>query len=132
MAFTPQQQAVWDTVHRMNSLWTTERDCAGLAEYFHREMVAIVPLTRERLTGRAACLAGWESFVNIAQIHDWREIDPMVQLYADDTCAVVTYYYEMDVTMNGMRLSLAGRDMMTLVKEDGRWWLVADQFSANP
>jgi hypothetical protein len=27
---------------------------------------------------------------------------------------------------------MGGRDMLVLVREDGRWWVVADQFSPYP
>ena len=126
------QSEVWQTVQEMNRVWTVDCDCSKLMDYFHEDMVAIVPLERERLIGREACIAGWDGFVKAAQIHSWEEVDPIVQVYAEGNCAVVTYHHDMWVTMCGERMHLEGRDMMTLVKENGRWWLVADQFSANP
>jgi hypothetical protein len=124
---------VWQFIRAMNRTWTEERNCEKLADYFHPHMVAIVPTTKERLVGRDLCIAGWKSFVDAAVIHRWDELDPLIQLYNDNQTAVVTYYYDMDVDMFGQQhLILKGRDMYTLVKEDGHWWVVADQFSGFP
>lgn len=126
------EQEIWSWVQEMNRVWTVDGDCARLADYFHQDMVAITPVARERAEGRDACIRGWDGFVRTASIHRWEETDPKVQVYADGICAVVTYYYDMSVTIGGSTMDLSGRDMMTLVLEDGRWWLVADQFSGKP
>ena len=34
--------------------------------------------------------------------------------------------------MGGHPIHMTGRDLMTFEKRDGRWWLVADTFSATP
>ena len=120
---------VWATVRALNDAWT-RADGSGLVAFFHERMVAIVPGSRERLVGRAACVASWKAFAAAAVIHEWKEIDPLVEVFGD--AAVVTYEYEASVTMGGRDLTLRGRDMMTLVREGGRWWLIADQFSALP
>ena len=112
---------VWQTLQAMNLAWTSGR-VGALADYFHPDMVAIVPTTTQRLDGRAACIVGW--------IHSWREIDPKVQIYGNT--AVVTYYYQISFDMGGKTHNLGGRDMLVFVKESGRWWVVADQFSGNP
>ena len=38
-------------------------------------------------------------------------------MHLDDTMAIVSYYYELDCTMFGSRMTLSGRDLFTLVKE---------------
>jgi hypothetical protein len=126
------EQIVLDFVHAMNRAWTVGHDAEQLRRYFHRDMVAIVPNAAERLIGQDACVAGWKSFMDSAVIHEWRELEPLAQLYADGRCAVVTYFYDMRCTMNGLDLNLKGRDMLTLIHENGQWWLVADQFSPFP
>ena len=125
----PAAREVWRTVRALNDAWT-RADGSRLPEYFHERMVAIVPGARERLAGRAACVASWRSFVASAAIHGWQEIDPRVEMYGD--AAVVTYEYRVEITRDGSDLTLRGRDMLTLVRENGRWWLVADQFSPLP
>jgi hypothetical protein len=125
----PIQQDVWNTVRAMNDAWT-KGDPDDLAGFFHANMVALTPMGRERVVGREACLAGWKGFCANAHIHRWEEIDPQVRVYGD--AAVVTYYYDLDCDMDGHTINLSGRDMFFLVKEAGKWWAVADQFSSFP
>ena len=77
--------------------------------------------------GKAACVAGWQNFVNTAKIHYWKELSPDVQVYGKT--AVATYYFDISFKMADQTVNMWGRDMMTLIKEDGRWQVVADQFS---
>ena len=123
---------VWKTVHELNQLWTSQNQTGRLKDYFHRDMVAISPASRERITGRDACVASWKSFADSAVIHEWKEIDPLIELFGDNQFAVVTYYYEMTCEMQGQTLNLSGRDMFALVKENGKWWVTSDQFSPYP
>lgn len=132
MDFTPQESEVWNTVQALNKVWTVDGDTSKLVNYFHETMVAITPVSNERVYGRDACIAGWKSFTDAATIHYWKELEPLVQIYQEGNCAVVTYYYDMSVDMGGMTMQLKGRDMMTFIKEEGKWWLVSDQFSSFP
>jgi ketosteroid isomerase-like protein len=127
MTFTDTEKTeVWSFVRALNDAWTKEKG-GRLREYFHPRMVAITPVDRFRRKGAAKCIEGWQGFAQATTIHSYREEDPDIEVF-DDT-AVVTYYYDMDVTMGPNRLKLSGRDMMIVKKEAGRWWLVADQFS---
>jgi len=40
---------VWKTVQELNQLWTSRNQHDQLANYFHRDMVAISPATRQRI-----------------------------------------------------------------------------------
>ena len=123
---------VWKTIRTLNRLWTVENKPDELKKYFHKNMVAITASDRNRLEGREACVASWKAFTQAVKIHCWKEIDPVVQLYGDGKLAVVTYYFDMSFDMGGQTIRLGGRDMFSLVYEDGQWWVVADQFSAYP
>jgi len=122
---------VWQTVQELNRAWT-EGDPDELKRYFHRDMVAITPTDRLRLVGGAACVAGWKGFTETAKVLRWEEREPLVQLYAGGKCAIVTYYFDMAFEVGGRHVEMGGRDMLTLVEEDGRFWAVADQFSPYP
>jgi hypothetical protein len=126
------KQDVWKAVQALNGLWTVEGRADDLADYFHQNMVAVTPTDRLRLEGGAACVAGWKAFSEAAKIHYWKEIDPKIDLFGDGAFAVVTYYFDMSFDMGGRTVTMGGRDMMSLVKEDGRWWVVGDQFSPYP
>lgn len=123
------EQEVWQTLRALNDAWTKGKS-EDLNNYFHKTMVAITPTDRERLEGREACFNGWSSFANAAKIHHWKEIEPRIQIYGN--AAVVTYYFDMSFDMGGRTINLGGRDMFVFVKEDGKWWAVADQFSPYP
>ncbi|MBF0170450.1 MAG: nuclear transport factor 2 family protein [Nitrospinae bacterium] len=125
----PVRQEVWETIRALNDAWTRGNP-DDLSLYFHPRMVAITATDQERLTGGAACIAGWKGFCDAATIHHWEEREPTIEIFGD--AAVVTYYYDMSFTMGGRTIALAGRDMFTLVREGGRWLAVADQFSPFP
>jgi ketosteroid isomerase-like protein len=123
------KQEIWETIRAINDAWT-KGNPDDLANYFHENMVAITPAEHERIVGRDACVAGWKGFAQAAKIHSWKEVSPLIERYGDT--AVVTYYYEMSCDLGGRTRNLAGRDMLVLVKEQGKWWAVADQFSPYP
>ena len=125
----PRQQEVWATLRALNDAWTQGRP-DELVEYFHPQMVAVTPVDRHRVTGGAACVAGWKGFAEKAHIHYWRELDPVVKVFGD--AAVVAYDFEMAFAMGGQEITMGGRDLFFFVREDGRWWAVADQYSPYP
>lgn len=129
ISFTdPIKREIWATVRAMNDAWT-KGNPDDLANYFHRDMVAITATDRKRLDGGAACVAGWKGFCNAARIHRWEEIDPVIHVYGN---SAVVAYFDMSFDMGGRTINLGGRDMFFFAKEDERWWAVADQFSPYP
>lgn len=126
------EQEVWKTVSDMNHAWAVDRNTEVLKDYFHHDMVAITPTDHDCIEGGDACFAAWKAFVDVTQVHYFREIDPKVRVFANGTSAVVTYYFDMSCEMAGEIIKTSGRDMFMLVKEDGRWQIVADQFSPYP
>jgi uncharacterized protein (TIGR02246 family) len=120
---------IWATVESLNRCWTTG-DPGELRNYFHEDMVALTPGDRAPLHGRDACVASWSAYAETTKIISWRTNAPSVQVY--DRAAVVTYLYDMVCERDGHQFCPSGRDLMVLVKEDGRWWLVADHFSPAP
>lgn len=125
----PTQREIWATLRALNDAWT-QGDPAQLVDYFHRDMIAITPVDRQRREGAAACIAGWQGFAESTRIHRWREIDPLIRVFGDS--AVVSYYYEIRFEVGGRVLEQDGRDLFFFVRENGRWWAVADQFSGYP
>ena len=125
----PQEQEIWQTVRAMNDAWTRGNP-DDLRHYFHPRMLAVTATDRLRRDGADDCIAGWKAFAEAADIHDWREIDPLIRIHGD--AAVVSYYYDLDCTIGGGRQRLQGRDLFFFVREGGRWLAVADQFSGYP
>jgi len=126
---TPIQQDIWRTVRAMNDAWT-QGNPDDLVNFFHPHMVAITATDRLRRLGQAECVAGWKGFAQAATIHHWTETEPLIQVYGES--AVVSYYFDMAFTMGGQRIEMGGRDLFFFVREQGRWWAVADQYSAYP
>ena len=125
----PAQRDVWATVRALNDAWTQGHP-DDLVEYFHPRMVAVTPVDRHRRDGGAACVAGWKGFAQAANIHYWKEIDPVVNVFGD--AAVVAYEFEMAFELGGQRVEMGGRDLFFFVRENGRWWAVGDQYSPYP
>jgi ketosteroid isomerase-like protein len=126
------ENEIWATVVALNRLWTVDGQPEKLVDYFAPEMVAITPTDRFRREGRDACVAGWTEFVRATRIRRWVEKNPLILVIGDGRSAVVAYDFHIDYEMGGHLVSMAGRDLMTFDKRDGRWWLVADTFSAMP
>jgi len=122
----------WEFVQALNRAWVVERNADALADFFHERIGAITASDHERRVGRAACVAGWKDFVEEATILRFEQREPLVHIFADGCCAVVSYYYDMAFEIGGQTIQAAGRDMFTLARENGRWWAVADHFSAYP
>jgi ketosteroid isomerase-like protein len=123
------EREVWETVEALNRCWTSG-DPAGLRDYFHEAMVAVTPADRLPLVGAGACVTAWSGYARTVRILSCQTRDPRVWIRGDT--AVVTYLYEMVCEQGGRRFEPAGRDMMVLIREGGRWWVVADQFSPYP
>ena len=119
-------------VQEMNRLWMETWDEEGFSRFIHPDAVAIAPTTPGRLEGREAYVAGWKGFVQAAKIHEWKESGHRVSFFCRGTCAVLSYFFTIRFSVNGQEVTMKGRDLFTLVKQHGRWLVVADQFSPEP
>jgi len=126
------QEQIWKMIQEMNRKWTTENNADELKNYFHKDMVTITPTDLKRIEGGENCVAGWKGFSENAKIHFWKESEPKVQVYGEGKFAIVTYYFDMSFDMNGQTINMKGRDMFSLINENGKWLVVADQFSQFP
>lgn len=125
----PIQQEIWATVRALNDAWTKGRP-EDLVNFFHPKMQAITPTDRFRRDGAEQCIAGWKGFADATRIRRWEEKDALIRVFGD--AAVVSYYYEIDFEMGDQHFELGGRDLFFFIRENGRWWAVADQFSSYP
>ncbi len=126
------QEQIWKMIQEMNRKWTVENKADELKNYFHESMVAITPTDLKRIEGRENCVAGWKKFTENVKIHFWKELDQKVQVYGEGKFAIVTYYYDMSFDMGGQTINTKGRDMFSLIYENGKWLVVANQFSQFP
>lgn len=126
------EDEVWQTVKELNHTWAVDGDVSALNNYFHENIVVIHPGDKYRLEGREECINSWREFIEEARVIYFKELEPDIKIYGDGKFAVVTYYYDMEMEIKGETVHSDGRDMFVLVKEDGKWWVVADQFSSFP
>lgn len=126
------QEQIWKMIQEMNRAWTAENNAGALKNYFHKDMVAITPTNQKRVEGGEKCVAGWKNFTENSKIHSWKESEPKIQVYGEGKFAIVTYYFDMSFDMAGQTINMKGRDMFSLVKENGKWLVVADQYSQFP
>jgi ketosteroid isomerase-like protein len=119
-------------IREMNRCWTEGWHEDKFRQHIHPDAVAIVPTTPGRLEGQDAYVAGWRGFAEAAVIHEWKETDYKVQIYAGGKCAVATYFFSITFTIGTEKQTMQGRDMFFLVKEGRKWLVTADQFSPEP
>ncbi len=125
-------QEIETMIREMNRCWTSGWHEEQFRNYIHPDAVAIVPATPGRLLGRDAYVAGWRSFAEASVIHEWKETDHRIQIYAGGKCAVATYFFSITFAMGPVKQTMRGRDMLFLVKEGRKWLVAADQFSPEP
>ena len=119
-------------VREMNRCWTSGWHEEQFRQYIHPDAVAIVPATPGRLEGQDAYVAGWRDFAQAAIIHEWKETDYKIQLYAGGKSAVVTYFFSITFAMSTAKQAVQGRDMLFLVRIGRKGLVAADQFSPEP
>jgi len=122
----------WATVRGINRAWAVTRNLDSLGALLHPEMVGVYPGESERYEGREAILASYRSFLDAATVVRFEELRPRVRVFGAGQVAVVTYFYDMVYEQGGRQIPTAGQDMYTLVREDGRWLAVAQQFQPLP
>ena len=126
------QMEIWETVLKINRLWTKENKAEELKNYFHKDMVVLNPVDRERIIGGDACVAAWKNFTDNTKNIKWEEKEPDIRVHGGGRFAVVTYYFDMSYEMNGKFIEMNGRDMFVMLKENDKWYAVADEFSPIP
>ncbi len=125
----PCKKELWDTLLQLNHAWV-HGNPDELVNFFHPGMLALTPVDRMLRIGQASCIEGWKNFAENCKIHYFREKDPVIEVYGH--AAVVAYYYHTSFELHGQTIESSGRDMFFFVKENGKWWAVADQFSDYP
>jgi hypothetical protein len=126
------ESELWGVIQTLNRAWTKEGKAEELKNFFHPNMIAITPTDRLCLVGGEVCVDSWKTFTDNSKIHKFEESEPIIRIYGGGNFAIVSYYFDMEFNMNGQEIQMGGRDMFVLAKENGKWWVVADNFSAYP
>ena len=124
---------VWNTVKTINRHWAITENMDSLGLYIHPDMVLINPETAERMQGKSDIIKSYRSYADYAQTISLKESDPLILLYNGNETAIVTYYYDLKIKDPGEKLHrFKGRDMYTLIRDNGQWLAVAQHFSPMP
>ncbi len=126
------EREVWSTVLTFAETWADKGDANALRGVFHESMVTVSPADRDPIHGREANIAAYERFLSSAKVTDWHFTDQHIQLLNDEQTAVVTFVFSVTMLENNDTVTATGRDLLVLVKEQGKWWVVADHFSPFP
>ena len=120
---------VWNTVKTINRLWTTTEDLDSLGLFIHPDMIIIFPGMKE-MVGEEEVMGMYRTFTDLAETLSFQESTPVIQLFNNNTTAVVTYTYDLEIKLeDGAIRQATGRDLYTLVKESGRWVAVGQHYS---
>lgn len=85
-------------------------------------MVIAGPDLNELACNRAECIKSYKDFIGNAVIHEYKESDPAVSVFA--YTAIVKYKFDITYEMNGKTYKEAGRDLFVMIKEEERWQAV--------
>jgi len=108
-------------VHRLNQAWIGGQP-DRLGDFFHEDMAIVSPDFKNRLEGRAACVASYREFVDRAKIRDFAESSWSVDVIGDT--AVVSYRFAIGYAMDGQEFREGGRDLFVLQRDAGNWLAV--------
>lgn len=126
---TKTRTEVWQVIINMNYC-RLEGDPKGLSDYLHPNIVAIMPGTGKRLEGREACITTWTDSSRPNFIHYCKENDTKIDIY--NNTAVVIYNHDIFYIIDTQGIHASHRDMVVLIKESGKWLVVAYHSSPFP
>lgn len=116
-----EQVEVWTLLQAMNRAWLAG-EFEGFERFFHPDVVIIAPGFQERSEGRVECVASYQEFAELAEIHDYQEIDPQIDVTG--STAVVSYTFDINYTLEDEENRDIGQDLFVLTREDGAWRIV--------
>jgi ketosteroid isomerase-like protein len=124
------KQNVWNTVKSINKHIAFTENMDSLALFLHDDMVIFYPETKNRSEGKENIIKSYKDYTSYAETIKLEETDPSIQLYNNNKTAIVTYYFDFVIkTPEGEIQTFLGKDMYTLVKENNKWYAVAQHYS---
>ena len=110
-----------DVVRSLNAAWVEGR-CEDMLPLLDEHAVVSQPGFAERSTGPDEIVAGFEDFVQNANIVGYDETDFVTDLFGDT--AVVTYRFDIGYEMDGEMSRDTGHDLFVLKRDAGEWRVV--------
>jgi len=85
-----------------------------------------------RGSGIDEAIEAYEAFISTATDIKWEIVDPVVNLYCEEQCAVVSIEYFMDWIEGDKNVESHGKNLIFFLKENGKWLMTAEHFSDIP
>jgi uncharacterized protein (TIGR02246 family) len=123
------REAVRSLIQRINDTWRQGHP-EELAEYFHPDMVTVLPGFSGHVEGRAACVQSYVDFLGSATVHEYAESDHHIDVWGDT--AVASYRFVMTWEMGGKHYREAGHDLFVFSREHGHWRAVWRTLQSAP
>ena len=121
---------VWETVKAHNKAWAVLEDINDQLKYVHDDVVFIKPPFKEILKGKEKYKEDYEKWIQHAKVNYFHEVNPVIKIYGNGNFAIVTYNIDMSFTYDDEVVNdWKGVDLMTLVKENGRWLITSDIYA---
>ena len=121
---------VWETVKAHNKAWAVLEDINDQLKYVHDDVVFIKPPFKEILKGKEKYKEDYEKWIQHAKVNYFHEVNPVIKIYGNGNFAIITYNINMSFTYDDEVVNdWKGVDMMTLVKENGKWLITSDMFA---
>ena len=121
---------VWEVIKAHNKAWSESEDINEQLKYVHNEVVFVRPPFKEILKGKTQYKTDYENWMKHAKVEYFREVNPVIKVYGDGTFAIVSYNIDMSFTYDAATVNdWKGVDMMTLVKENGKWLVTSDMYA---
>lgn len=127
-----EKEEVLNTVLAHYKSWTVLEDLSEQSKYIQDDIIMITPGEKDPIIGKEAYLKGYEKWNNAAEVHFFKELNPIVKLSKNMSSAVVFYNIDMAFNYNGEEKTFQGRDLFFLTKEDGKWLIMANEYSRHP
>jgi ketosteroid isomerase-like protein len=120
---------VWEVVEAINRAWLDGR-IRDLRPLFH-EHVVIAPMPGpERVRGINACIASYEDFCTRAEVQEFRESGPAVDVFGDT--AITSYCFEITWTSGGETYHETGQEILVMIRQASRWQVVWRSMVSTP
>ena len=121
---------VWEVVKAHNKAWSELEDITEQLKYVHNNVVFVKSPFKEIIEGKEKYKADYEEWMKHAKVDFFREVNAVIKVYGNGNFAIVSYNIDMSFTYDDIAVNdWKGADMMTLVKENGKWLITSDMFT---
>jgi hypothetical protein len=114
----PEQGKVWEVMQEINRAWV-HGSPDDMEPHLHPDMVIVTSDVEYRADGRDACIASYKDFCGRAQIQEYREENPNVDIF--DEQAVVIYRFNITYELEGQMHVDQGADIFAFKREQDQW-----------